>query len=185
MRLPRGGGPLHPVGEPSVGQGGQSLERERPPGAVERRAEALDEGHGAGEWAGHPAPPRRPALEGEERPDEEAQHQGEEPGIPGQTEAHRHGQRERPLPVRSPGEDALHEVDGGVVRPASVAGRTHPARLAREGDQHLGVAGLEGAPEELGPADGAARADGLGGAGQETPAGLTARSELRAGRRAG
>ena len=28
MRLPRGRGPLHPVGEPSVGQGGQSLERE-------------------------------------------------------------------------------------------------------------------------------------------------------------
>jgi hypothetical protein len=50
---------------------------------LERRAEALDEGHGAGEWPGHPEPPGRPPLEGEERPDEEAQHVGEEPGIPG------------------------------------------------------------------------------------------------------
>jgi hypothetical protein len=50
---------------------------------LQRRAEALDEGHGAGEWARHPEPPRRPALEGEERPGEEAEHHGEEPAIPG------------------------------------------------------------------------------------------------------
>jgi hypothetical protein len=94
---------------------------------LQRRAEALDEGHGAGEWAGHPEAPGRPALEGEERLDEEAQHLGEELGLPGQTDAHRHGERERPLAVRRPGKDALDQVDGGVVRPASIAGRAHPA----------------------------------------------------------
>ena len=34
VRLSGGRGPLHPVGEPSVGQGGQSLERQGPAGAV-------------------------------------------------------------------------------------------------------------------------------------------------------
>ena len=115
---------------------------------LERRAEALDEGHGGREWPGHSEPPRRPPLEGEERPDEEAQHLGQEPGIPGQTEAHRHGQRQRPLAVRSPGKHALHEVDGGVVCPAGIAGGAHPARLAREGDQHLGVAACTRQPRE-------------------------------------
>jgi hypothetical protein len=62
------------------GLGGEDVEVGR---QLERRAEALDEGHGAGEWPGHPEPPGRPALEGEERPDNEAEHLGEEPGIPG------------------------------------------------------------------------------------------------------
>jgi len=57
---------------------------------LQRRAEALDEGHGAGEWTGHPEPSRRPALEGEERPDEEAQHLGEELGLPVDLNSLRH-----------------------------------------------------------------------------------------------
>ena len=40
---------------------------------LQRRAEALDEGHRAGQWPGHSEPPCRPTLEGEERPDEEPQ----------------------------------------------------------------------------------------------------------------
>jgi hypothetical protein len=49
---------------------------------LQRGAEALDEGHGAGERPSNAQPPGRPALEGEERPDEEAEHLGEEPGVP-------------------------------------------------------------------------------------------------------
>jgi len=44
------------------GLGDEHVEVER---WLQRRAEALDEGHGAGEWAGHPEPPRGPALAGE------------------------------------------------------------------------------------------------------------------------
>jgi len=39
---------------------------------LQRRAKALDEGHGAGEWVGHSELPRRPPLEGEEFPDEDS-----------------------------------------------------------------------------------------------------------------
>ena len=41
--------------------------------------------------------------------------------------------------VRRPGDDALGEVDGGVARPEGVGGEAHAARLAREGDEHLGA----------------------------------------------
>jgi hypothetical protein len=45
-------------------------------GELERRAEALDEGHRSGACPGHAQPPRHPALEGEEGADKEAQHLG-------------------------------------------------------------------------------------------------------------
>jgi hypothetical protein len=89
---------------------------------------------------------------GEERLDEEAQHLGEEPGVSAKAEAHRHGQRQRPLAVGRPGKDALGEVNGGVVCPASVARGTRPARLAGEGNKDLGpVAGAAQAGKAVGP----------------------------------
>ncbi len=97
---------------------------------LERRAEALDEGHRPGAWPRQAQPPRRPSLPREERPDEEAEHVGEKPGVASKAEAQRDGEGERPLTVRRSGQHPLDEVNRGVVRAAGVAGGAHPARLA-------------------------------------------------------
>ena len=85
---------------------------------LEGRAEALDESVPVN-WGGYAQPPRRPALQGEEGADEEAQHRGEQAGIPGEAEAQREGEGERALAVRRPRQHPLDEVNRGVLRPAN------------------------------------------------------------------
>jgi hypothetical protein len=113
---------------------------------LERRAEALDEGHRPGEGPREAQSPSRASLEGEERADEEAECPGEEAGVPGEAEPERYGEGERPLAVRGPGQHAFDEVERRVVRPAGVAGGAHPAGLAGEWDEHLGPASPAGQP---------------------------------------
>ena len=108
---------------------------------LQRRAKVLDEADGGTLPLNAELAPSVP-LVGEEGPQEEIEDIGAEPDIPRQVPADALGEGQRPLAERHVGEHAFHQVDGGVMRPASVAGRAHATALAGEGNQHLVPAGF-------------------------------------------
>jgi len=101
---------------------------------VERRAEALEERHGAALFRTQvPALPNAPAQLREERSQERAQNVAREAGVGGAAVAQRVGEGEDPLADRYLGEHAIDEVRGGVGHAASAAGGAEAAALAARG----------------------------------------------------
>lgn len=67
---------------------------------VERRAEALDRGHGSAAGISDPVPLGSATLEGQQSPDEDGEHGAAEPVVPGECVAEPVRESEDPLPDR-------------------------------------------------------------------------------------
>jgi hypothetical protein len=99
-------------------------------------AEALHPGHRAA-LAPDALAPRPPALPGEHRPEEDAEHLAEQGGVACQQEADPPGQAQDPLPVGSSRQHPVDQVRRSLMHPSGRARRTDAAILARQRDQHL------------------------------------------------
>jgi len=109
--------------------------------AVQRAAEALDEGDGAALRARNLALLARAATQRrEDAAHEDAEHGLHQRCVVGEPVAQREGQREHPLAHGHLGQHAIDEVRGGVGHTAAAAGGAEAAALAREGDDAVETA---------------------------------------------
>ena len=89
---------------------------------VESRAEALDErDRAAGSALDPEVSLRAPTVVRKHRPEEATQHFGRELRVPGAAVSERIRKREHPLSDGDLGEDAIHEMDGGISHASTSA----------------------------------------------------------------
>jgi hypothetical protein len=106
---------------------------------IERSAEALDEGHGAGPPVSDSQRAAAPPHPGQEGLQIGSYHAGEEKGVEGQGETKTPRKGQHVLAVGRLGQDAVDQVGGGVGRMPGPATRTEAA-LAGEGNEALETA---------------------------------------------
>lgn len=104
---------------------------------IERGLEALDRGHGAAAPAADSALRGSPALEGQERADEDAENGAAELVIPSERVTQTVGQRQYLLANGKTAEHVVGQVRGQLRHPPPAARGTEGAPPAREGDQDL------------------------------------------------
>jgi hypothetical protein len=103
---------------------------------IERRAEAVDEGHRA-ETGGGTRPRAVGAQAGLHRAQEELQGRTLELGVAFQEVAQPLGHGQYPLPQRQLWQDVIGQMRGGLHHAPRVARWAHAASLARERDQEI------------------------------------------------
>ena len=124
---------------------------------LQRRAETLNEGNGAGisciQARSFGSFPR----DGEEGADAGLQDAGEEPGVAGEQTAQSIGEREDPLSIGNLWKHVVCEVDAGIRCSARAAGRTDAAFFAGEGDEEILAARIAAEAEEAAIVDAASQ----------------------------
>ena len=104
---------------------------------LQRRAEALNEGDGAGVRGLQTHSPGPLPRVGEERTDAGALHDGESAGVSREQKAQAVGERKDPLAVGYAGQHVVCEVNRGVRGAARAARGADPAFFARERDEEV------------------------------------------------
>ena len=115
---------------------------------LQRRAETLNEGDGAGMSCIQACSFGSSPRDGEEGADAELQDAGEEPGVAGEQIAQSIGEREDTLSIGNLRKHVVFEVDGGIRCSACAAGRTDAALFAGEGDEEVLAAFIAAEAEE-------------------------------------